>query len=81
MSYQFQDPFSFHFVHHGVTELNFRGLRCGGDLDVPLADIGCGHWNDRGNEGRGCGALVPGFRMAERSKNVRLTLPHSTYQR
>ena len=22
--------------------MNFRGLRCGGDLDVPLTDIGCG---------------------------------------
>ena len=32
---------SFHFVRHGVTEQNFRGLRCGGDLDVPLTDVGC----------------------------------------
>lgn len=41
MSYQYQRPFSFYFVRHGVTDLNFRGLRCGGDLDVPLTDIGC----------------------------------------
>ena len=41
MSYQYQRPFNFFFVRHGVTELNFRGLRCGGDIDVPLTDIGC----------------------------------------
>ena len=28
-------------VRHGVTEPNFRGFRCGGDLDIPLMDIGC----------------------------------------
>jgi probable phosphoglycerate mutase len=27
-------------VRHGETELNARGLRCGGDLDVPLSDTG-----------------------------------------
>lgn len=31
---------AFHFVRHGATELNLRGLRCGGDLDVDLADLG-----------------------------------------
>jgi probable phosphoglycerate mutase len=37
-----QDRISnFYFVRHGVTEQNFRGLRCGGDVDVPLTDIGC----------------------------------------
>jgi len=41
MSFGFQRPFNFFFVRHGVTELNFRGLRCGGDLDVPLTDLGC----------------------------------------
>ncbi len=41
MTYRFHRPFNFFFVRHGVTELNFRGLRCGGDLDVPLTDIGC----------------------------------------
>jgi 2,3-bisphosphoglycerate-dependent phosphoglycerate mutase len=31
----------FFFVRHGQTEPNARGLRCGGDLDVPLTDAGC----------------------------------------
>ena len=34
-------PFTFFFVRHGVTDLNFQGLRCGGDIDVPLMDMGC----------------------------------------
>ena len=33
--------FTLYFVRHGVTEPNFRGFRCGGDLDIPLMDIGC----------------------------------------
>jgi probable phosphoglycerate mutase len=41
MTYQADRPFTFYFVRHGVTELNFKGLRCGGDLDIPLMDIGC----------------------------------------
>lgn len=41
MSFEADAPISFHFVRHGVTEPNFRGLRCGGDLDLPLMDIGC----------------------------------------
>ena len=41
MSYQADRPFTLYFVRHGVTEPNFRGYRCGGDLDVPLMDIGC----------------------------------------
>jgi 2,3-bisphosphoglycerate-dependent phosphoglycerate mutase len=28
------------FVRHGATEPNLAGLRCGGDLDVPLTDLG-----------------------------------------
>jgi 2,3-bisphosphoglycerate-dependent phosphoglycerate mutase len=28
------------FVRHGATEANLAGLRCGGDLDVPLTDLG-----------------------------------------
>lgn len=28
------------FVRHGATAPNLAGLRCGGDLDVPLTDIG-----------------------------------------
>ena len=35
------DSFDFFFVRHGVTEQNFRGVRCGGDMDVPLLDMGC----------------------------------------
>lgn len=41
MSYQADRPFTLYFVRHGVTEPNFRGYRCGGDLDMPLMDIGC----------------------------------------
>lgn len=40
MTYRPDRPFTLFFVRHGVTEPNFRGLRCGGDLDVPLLDIG-----------------------------------------
>jgi 2,3-bisphosphoglycerate-dependent phosphoglycerate mutase len=28
------------FVRHGATEPNLAGLRCGGDLDVPLTEVG-----------------------------------------
>lgn len=28
------------FVRHGATEANLAGLRCGGDLDVPLTEFG-----------------------------------------
>ena len=28
------------FMRHGATEPNLAGLRCGGDLDVPLTDVG-----------------------------------------
>lgn len=31
---------AFHFVRHGATEPNARGLRCGGDLDVALTELG-----------------------------------------
>jgi 2,3-bisphosphoglycerate-dependent phosphoglycerate mutase len=34
-------PFDFFFVRHGITEQNLHGVRCGGDLDVPLMDLGC----------------------------------------
>ncbi|MFM9886455.1 MAG: histidine phosphatase family protein [Burkholderiales bacterium] len=30
----------FHLMRHGATEHNLRGLRCGGDLDIELADLG-----------------------------------------
>ena len=39
--YSVDRPFTLYFVRHGVTEPNFRGFRCGGDLDIPLMDIGC----------------------------------------
>jgi probable phosphoglycerate mutase len=41
MNPQSDRPFTLFFVRHGVTEPNFRGYRCGGDLDIPLMDIGC----------------------------------------
>jgi len=28
------------FVRHGATAANLAGLRCGGDLDLPLTDLG-----------------------------------------
>jgi 2,3-bisphosphoglycerate-dependent phosphoglycerate mutase len=33
-------PLQLHFLRHGATEPNLAGLRCGGDLDVPLTDVG-----------------------------------------
>jgi probable phosphoglycerate mutase len=41
MTYQADRPFTLFFVRHGITEPNFRGFRCGGDLDLPMMDIGC----------------------------------------
>jgi len=41
MNFRIDRPFTLHFVRHGVTDLNFRGLRCGGDVDVPLTGMGC----------------------------------------
>ena len=41
MTYQADRPFTLYFVRHGITEPNFRGFRCGGDLDIPMMDIGC----------------------------------------
>jgi len=41
MAFKIDRPFTFYFVRHGVTDLNFRGLRCGGDMDIPLKDLGC----------------------------------------
>lgn len=28
------------FVRHGATAMNLAGVRCGGDVDVPLSDVG-----------------------------------------
>lgn len=33
-------PVRLHFVRHGATSANLVGLRCGGDLDLPLTDPG-----------------------------------------
>lgn len=33
-------PSSLLFMRHGVTALNAAGLRCGGDVDLPLIDLG-----------------------------------------
>jgi probable phosphoglycerate mutase len=41
MTYLADRGFTLYFVRHGVTEPNFRGFRCGGDLDIPLMDLGC----------------------------------------
>ena len=41
MTYHADRPFTIYFVRHGITEPNFRGFRCGGDLDLPMMDIGC----------------------------------------
>lgn len=41
MAFEIDRPFTFFFVRHGVTEANFKGLRCGGDVDVALTDLGC----------------------------------------
>ena len=31
---------SFLFMRHGETEFNRRNVRCGGDMDIPLTDLG-----------------------------------------
>jgi len=41
MPYPADRPFTMFFVRHGVTEPNLRGYRCGGDVDLPMIDIGC----------------------------------------
>src|SRR5258706_8412856 len=41
MSHQADRPFTLYFVRHGITEPNFGGFRGGGDLDLPMMDIGC----------------------------------------
>lgn len=33
-------PSSLLFLRHGATALNAAGLRCGGDVDLPLAELG-----------------------------------------
>jgi 2,3-bisphosphoglycerate-dependent phosphoglycerate mutase len=29
-----------YFIRHGATQPNLQGLRCGGDVDVPLTEVG-----------------------------------------
>ena len=41
MPYRADRSFTFYFVRHGITAPNFSGLRCGGDVDLPMMDIGC----------------------------------------
>ncbi|OMH30300.1 histidine phosphatase family protein [Motiliproteus sp. MSK22-1] len=36
-----EQAISFYFVRHAETKLNRQGLRCGGDVDVPLTETGC----------------------------------------
>ena len=33
-------PLELTFLRHGATQANLDGLRCGGDLDLPLTDLG-----------------------------------------
>jgi len=35
-----RDRLPLRFVRHGATAANAAGLRCGGDLDLPLTDLG-----------------------------------------
>jgi broad specificity phosphatase PhoE len=41
MTYLVDRSFTFYFVRHGITAPNFNGLRCGGDVDLPMMDVGC----------------------------------------
>ncbi|PWC64320.1 phosphoglycerate mutase [Azospirillum sp. TSH7] len=54
----------FHFVRHGETEDNRRGVRCGGDRDVPLTDRGIeqARWEAERfrQSGRPCGLVIVG---------------------
>ncbi|CAO3438515.1 histidine phosphatase family protein [Azospirillum doebereinerae] len=54
----------FHFVRHGQTEDNLRGVRCGGDRDVALTAQGLAQAREaaerfRGS-GRPCGVVIAG---------------------
>ena len=54
----------FHFVRHGQTQDNLRGVRCGGDRDVPLTERGvadAGAAAERfAASGRPCGLVIAG---------------------
>ncbi len=44
------------FVRHGATSANLAGLRCGGDLDLPLTELGRQQADEAG---RGLAHLAP----------------------
>lgn len=54
----------FHFVRHGQTEDNRRGVRCGGDRDVPLTGLGVEQARQAAERfraaGGGCGLVIAG---------------------
>jgi probable phosphoglycerate mutase len=56
--------FPLYFVRHGVTEPNSKGLRCGGDSDVPMIEEGCAQVLQLANEiqrrNLGIGVIVAG---------------------
>jgi len=55
---------SFHFVRHGQTLDNLRGVRCGGDRDAPLTDRGVADARAAAERfrqsGRPCGLVIAG---------------------
>ncbi len=51
---------TFRFMRHGATELNLRGLRCGGDVDVELSDVGRAQAFDAAEQIR---AMKPGIKL------------------
>jgi 2,3-bisphosphoglycerate-dependent phosphoglycerate mutase len=69
------------FVRHGATEPNLAGLRCGGDLDVPLTDTGREQAAEVGRRlaalGRPVGLIVTSDlqRTRETARIVALSLP------
>lgn len=72
---------SLSFVRHGATEPNLAGLRCGGDLDVPLTDAGRRQAADVGRRlaalGRPIGLIVSSDlqRTRETARIVAAALP------
>lgn len=54
----------FHFVRHGETDDNRRGVRCGGDRDPPLTDRGIEQARREADRfrrsGRSCGLVIAG---------------------
>ncbi|WP_377805305.1 histidine phosphatase family protein [Azospirillum sp. A29] len=54
----------FHFVRHGETDDNLRGVRCGGDRDIPLTERGVEQARQAAGRlrrsGRICGLVIAG---------------------